>query len=68
MLKALADGVTAMGRNDVFIENMHFISLLENAYRDQNMYSESRSYEWLCQRAEELVTGNRRYLASQAVS
>lgn len=56
MLNVLKDGITSMGKDNTFIENTCFMTLLENVYRDRDLYSKERCYEWLRQRSEELVS------------
>jgi len=64
MLDVLKSDLLTNNCTNLFIEDPAFTTLLEVAYENQEDYTTSKGYKWICTHGEELASGQKRYLAT----
>jgi hypothetical protein len=66
MLDTLKEDLSTTGKDNCFIENTAFMTLLSGAYSNKDEYRTKRIYGWMRKRGEDLADGHKRYLATVA--
>ena len=64
MLDLLQEDITAELRNQIFIENTHFMNILTAAYHERVEYSSEKSFRWVRERGQQLAARKKTHLAT----